>query len=139
MELIKDNRCFVCGDESRDGLKLQVVRDGDRGVKTEFVAHERYRGWSKYLHGGVVPLIFDELLGWSAFYSGYNAVTARMEVKYRKPIPLGSRVNFKGTLEKEARGLLVIRTFAYLDDGSLAAEGRGKMLVINHKNDESSH
>ncbi|MBW2039414.1 MAG: PaaI family thioesterase [Deltaproteobacteria bacterium] len=133
MELVKDKRCFVCGEENRDGLKLRVLRDGDKGVKAEFVAHDRYRGWSTYLHGGVVSLIFDELLGWNSFYLGYDAMTARMEVRYRKPIPLGSRVIFKGTLEKETKGLLEIKTVAYLEDGSLAAEGRGKMVIINQK------
>jgi acyl-coenzyme A thioesterase PaaI-like protein len=133
MELIKDNHCFVCGKENREGLKLQVVRDGDRGVRSEFVAHEHYRGWSKYLHGGMVSLIFDELLGWNAFYLGYDAVTARMEIRYRRPIPLGSRVLFKGFLEKEAKGLLVVKTFVYLEDGSLAAEGKGTMLIINRR------
>ncbi len=138
MELAKDNRCFVCGEENRNGLKLQILRDGDRGVMTKFIANDRYRGWSKYLHGGVVSLIFDELLGWNAVYLGYDAVTARMEVRYRRPIPLGSRVIFKGILEKEAKGVLEIKTTAYLEDGTLAAEGRGKMVIVNRKENEIS-
>ncbi len=133
MELIKDNHCFVCGKKNHDGLKLEVIRDGDKGVRAEFIAHDRYRGWSKYLHGGVISLIFDELLGWNAMYLGYDAVTARMEVRYRKPIPLGSRVIFKGNLERVIKGILEIKTAAYLEDGSLVAEGRGKMVIVNSK------
>jgi len=133
MELVKDNHCFVCGKENQKGLKLKMLRDGDRGVRSEFIAYEHYRGWSKYLHGGMVSLIFDELLGWNAFFLGYDAVTARMEIRYRRPIPLGSRVFFKGVLDKEVKGLLVVNTFAYLEDGSLAAEGKGTMLIINRR------
>lgn len=135
MELVKSNGCFVCGEQNRDGLKLQVLRDGDKGVMAEFIAHNRYQGWSRYLHGGIVSLIFDELLGWNSFYLGYDAVTARMEVRYRKPIPLGSRIIFKGSLEKETKRLLEIKTVAYLKDGSVAADGRGKMVIINRKED----
>lgn len=135
MKLIKDNSCFVCGDVNPNGLRLDIQRDGDRGVKTEFIAHDRFRGWSHYLHGGVIGLIFDELLGWNALYLGYDAVTARMEVRYRKPIPLGSRVTFQGTLDKQSKRVLELKTHAYLEDGSLAAEGRGTMMIIS-RNEE---
>jgi acyl-coenzyme A thioesterase PaaI-like protein len=135
VDLTKDSCCFVCGEENTDGLQLYIQRDGGKGVKTEFVADHRYRGWANYLHGGVIGLIFDELLGWNARYLGYDAVTARMEVRYRKPIPLGSRVTFQGTVEKESTRILEMRTHAYLEDGSLAAEGRGTMMIINQRGD----
>ncbi len=135
MKLIKDNSCFVCGDVNPNGLRLDIQRDGDWGVKTEFIAHDRFRGWSHYLHGGVIGLIFDELLGWNALYLGYDAVTARMEVRYRKPIPLGSRVTFHGTLDKQSKRVLELKTHAYLEDGSLAAEGRGTMMIISRNED----
>ena len=131
MGLHKDTFCFVCGEENRNGLQLRIERDGDKGVKTQVVADHRYRGWAHYLHGGVIGLIFDEHLGWNARYLGYDAMTARMEVRYRRPIPVGSRVMFKGTVEKETNKILEMRTHAYLEDGSLAAEGRGKMMIIN--------
>ena len=74
MELKKDTFCFVCGEDNKDGLQLRIERDGDKGVKTTFVADQRYRGWANYLHGGVIGLIFDELLGWNARYLGYDAI-----------------------------------------------------------------
>jgi acyl-coenzyme A thioesterase PaaI-like protein len=133
VKLNKDTSCFVCGAENKDGLQLHIQKDGAKGVKTEFVADHRYRGWANYLHGGVISLIFDELLGWNAVYLGYDAVTARMEVRYRRPVPLGSRVTFQGTVEKESKRILEMRTHAYLEDGSLAAEGRGTMMIINQR------
>jgi acyl-coenzyme A thioesterase PaaI-like protein len=133
MKLKKDTSCFVCGEDNKDGLQLRIERDGDKGVKTKFVADNRYRGWANYLHGGVIGLIFDELLGWNARYLGYDAMTARMEIRYRRPISVGSRVIFQGTVEKESNRILEMRTHAYLEDGSLAAEGRGKMMIINQR------
>ena len=133
MELNKDTFCFVCGEDNTDGLQLRIERDGDKGVKTTFVADQRYRGWANYLHGGVIGLIFDELLGWNARYLGYDAMTARMEIRYRRPIPVGSRVLFQGILEKESNRILEMRTHAYLEDKSLAAEGLGRMMIINRR------
>ena len=133
--MTKDTYCFVCGVANKHGLHLRIEPDGDKGVKTEFVADHRYRGWADYLHGGVIGLIFDELLGWNARYLGYDAMTARMEVRYRRPIPVGTRVIFQGVVEKETKKILEMRTHAYLPDGSVAAEGRGKMMIINSRDD----
>ena len=131
VQLLKDRRCFVCGEENPDGLNLKVVYDGADGVRTEFLAEERYRGWSDYLHGGVLTLIFDEMLGWLSRYLGHDAMTARLEVRYRKPVPLGNRLTFHGVLEREIKGLLDIRLNARLDDGSVAAEATGRMMIIS--------
>lgn len=131
--LEKDGRCFCCGKENPHGLHLQVVRDGPTGVQTEFIAEKRYCGWSRYLHGGVISLIFDELLGWVSFYLGYDAVTARLEVRYRRPVPLGARLLFHGELSRQERGLLDIETVARLEDGSVAATGKGRMMIMDKR------
>ena len=131
LQLIKDKRCFVCGVENPHGLNLKVVFDGVDQVETEFIAQDRYRGWSNYLHGGVLTLIFDEMLGWLSKYMGHDAMTARLEVRYRKPVPLGSRLTFNGVLEREVKGLLDIKLRAKLEDDTVAAEASGRMLIVS--------
>jgi acyl-coenzyme A thioesterase PaaI-like protein len=118
--------------ENPHGLKVKVAYDGVDQVKAEFMAEDRYRGWSDYLHGGVLTLIFDEMLGWLSRYMGHDAMTARLEVRYRKPVPLGSRLTFSGVLERQIKGLLDIKLCAKMEDGSVAAEGKGRMMIIDH-------
>jgi len=136
--LEKDGRCFCCGPENPHGLHLNIVRDGPEGVQTQFVADKRYCGWSRYLHGGVISLIFDELLGWVSFHLGYDAVTARLEVRYRQPVPLESRLILKAALKREERGLLDIDIIASLADGSVAAAGKGRMMIIEKRRSEAA-
>ena len=131
--LEKDGRCFCCGKENPYGLRLDVLQDGPAGVKTQFIADKRYCGWSRYLHGGVISLIFDELLGWVSFFLGYDAVTARLEVRYRQPVPVGSMLILKGELKRQERRLLDIGTTACLEDGSLVAVGKGRMMIIEKR------
>ncbi|MEJ2099003.1 MAG: PaaI family thioesterase [Desulfobacterales bacterium] len=131
LQLVKDRRCFVCGVENPHGLKVKVERVGDDRVRAEFTAEDRYRGWSNYLHGGVLTLIFDEMLGWLSRYMGHNAMTARLEVRYRKPVSLGSRLTFSGVLERQVKNLLDIKLRADLADGSVAAEANGRMMIIS--------
>lgn len=136
--LEKDGHCFCCGSENPRGLHLKIMRHGPGGVETQFIADKRYCGWSNYLHGGVISLIFDELLGWVSFHLGYDAVTARLEVRYRQPVALGSRLTLQAALKREERGLLDIDTSAFLDDGSIAATGKGRMMVMGKRQTEPS-
>jgi len=138
LRLQKNERCFVCGDENPYGLKVKVIYDGKKSVFADFIADGRYGGWSNYLHGGILSMIFDELLGWLSVYLGYDAVTARLEVRYREPVPLGSRIRFSGTLEKQTKRLLDIKTTAQLEDGSVVAEGSGRMMIIKVNTSGSS-
>ena len=132
LQLAKDKRCFVCGVENPHSLRVKVEQDGTNRVTAEFVADERYRGWSDYLHGGILSLIFDEMLGWLSRYMGHDAMTARLEVRYRKPVPLGSRLIFSGALERKVKGILDINLCALLEDETVAAEGKGRMMIIDH-------
>ena len=76
LQLAKDKRCFVCGVENPHSLKVKVEQDGANRVMAEFVADDRYRGWSDYLHGGILSLIFDEMLGKLAVFARRNSVRA---------------------------------------------------------------
>jgi len=134
LQLVKDRSCFVCGMENPHGLRINVEKVGADRVRAEFVAADRYRGWSNYLHGGVLSLIFDEMLGWLSCYMGHDAMTARLEVRYRKPVPLGSRLIFSGVLERRVKGVLDIKLCAELEDGSVAAEASGRMMIIRDQN-----
>lgn len=131
-DLVKDGTCFVCGEENPRGLKLSVRR-WDKGAEFEFRAEGVFKGWNKYLHGGVISLLFDELLGWTSRFSGYKALTARLEVRYRKPVPIGTTLLFRGELEGQRKGLLFIRTMALLPDGTVVAEGRGTMMIVGRE------
>jgi acyl-coenzyme A thioesterase PaaI-like protein len=133
LELIKDTRCFVCGGDNPDGLHLAVEKAGENGVKARFVALEKYKGWSNFLHGGMIGLIFDELLGWMSREAGYDVMTARLEIRYRQPVPLGSTVNFNARLERTVKRLLDIHLSARLEDGTVVADGKGRMMIINKR------
>lgn len=128
-DLKKDGTCFVCGSQNPKGLHIRPQK-WEKGSFFEFVAEKSFCGWNKYLHGGVISLLFDELLGWTSRFLGYKALTARLEIRYRKVVPIGTKLLFRGELKRERRGLLFIDTVALFEDGSVAAEGKGTMMVV---------
>lgn len=83
--------CYGCGDRNSEGLHIVFEVDGKR-VSGRFQARETHRGWPGFAHGGVAAAALDEAMGWATWAAGALAMTARMEVKYRRPLTLGEEL-----------------------------------------------
>ena len=68
-------------------VELEVGSDGI--VRGEFTLGPGYEGPPSYAHGGVSALVLDQALGVAAAATGTPGMTATLEVRYRRPTPLG--------------------------------------------------
>ena len=80
--------CFGCGDANPEGLGIQFQIEGKR-VRGEFEARQSHQGFPGMAHGGIAAAAIDEAMGWAMYAAGAWAMTARVEVRYRRPLPLG--------------------------------------------------
>jgi len=53
-------------------------------------------GPPNHVHGGVVALVFDELLGTVNVVNGLGAMTGTLTVRYRRPTPLLQEIRMEG-------------------------------------------
>ena len=134
--MLKDSgRCFACGKDNPQGLKLEVRKTPD-GVELDYVLPEHFAGWQGIAHGGIVATILDELLAWACTSAGRNCVTAEMTVRYRKLVKTGCPLRGIGRVTGE-RGKLLSTEARLLDEsGALVAEATGKMMRVEDRNDE---
>lgn len=102
--------CFGCCPENETGLKLEFFEDG-QDVLTRFLPHSEHQGWNGMLHGGISATLLDETMGWAVMrFLSTTGVTARMELRYSKPVLLTQgQVEVRARI-KETRGRL-----AYLE------------------------
>lgn len=85
------NRCFGCGDANPVGLHLKFFRAEDGSVVCEIAVPDIYEGPFGTVHGGIVATLLDEGMSKAVRSSGVrNAMTAKMEVSYRRPVPSSS-------------------------------------------------
>ena len=120
----------ICGPESRTGLRVRFRRWGDAVVAsfTPGALHQGYRG---LMSGGLLAAIFDCLHYRLALVRGVVlAVTARIEVDYRAPVPLGRPVRFEARLVARRGRVFDTRAVARLHGGTLAAESRAIYVEI---------
>jgi len=108
--LTYDGRCFGCGQENEEGLKMRFEPTGDGSVCL-FEVPERYRSWRGMIHGGMIALMLDEAVGWASWHAGHPGLTGRLEVRFRQPLRFGDRVRVVGRVEKVRRTLVYASAF----------------------------
>jgi uncharacterized protein (TIGR00369 family) len=102
---VDDGRCFACGPRSELGLKMRFTAS-DGGVCAETVLPAWLQGWRGVAHGGIVTLLLDEAMAHAAGAAGLLGVTADLNVRFRKPVPLGEPVRLIGRVLRRRRNVL---------------------------------
>jgi len=126
------HQCFVCGRDNPIGLKLEFTWAED-GVSAEFVPRPEHQGWWNQMHGGLVATILDEVMGWATFCRNVYTVTAKMELKLHKPVPIGQKVVATGQLLKGENRIFETRGELRSEDGTLLAEASGLYIRVPEK------
>jgi acyl-coenzyme A thioesterase PaaI-like protein len=130
--------CFGCGKNNPIGLKLNFTWDArTRTASAEFNPDVKLQGWAGFVHGGIIACILDEAFGWAAMWAGTNNVTARMQVRFRRMVPIGQKYIISCRIIKQNSRL--IETEAKLNDlnGNLFSEGTSTQFVISQREEKA--
>jgi acyl-coenzyme A thioesterase PaaI-like protein len=96
--------CFICGLENPAGLHLHFYETEPGAIETTYTAPEHFQGYPGVLHGGIVAAILDEVSGRAHMGSDPHAsrfmYTAKLEVKYRRNVPIGRQLRIVGRAGK---------------------------------------
>lgn len=121
--------CFGCGSINPQGLKL-TFRAAGGAVTAQFTPQPQHQGFPGVMHGGLVATLLDEAMGWALVVSGVWAVTAKMETRFRRPVPLGEPLTVTAQVAKDRGRLLVVRGELRSHDGQLLAQGEGLFMRV---------
>jgi acyl-coenzyme A thioesterase PaaI-like protein len=120
--------CFACGPKNPIGLKLKFDWDG-KEVKAKFTPGEYHQGWSGLVHGGIISCLLDEAMSYAALYSRVNSLTARMQTRFRMPLPIDEPLTVTGSVTRQTRRLVETKAELKLADGTLVAESTATMFI----------
>ncbi len=111
-------------------MGIAFSTDGER-VFGRLRMDQRHQGAPGFAHGGMVATALDDLLGTLLLVLRRPAVTARLEVDYRRPVLLGAELSLEGWVEEIEGRKLHLRGELRDGDGTLVAEARALFLVID--------
>ena len=120
----------VTGIGSALAPPLVVHRDGD-GVVAEVTLGVAYEGPPSFVHGGMSALLMDQLLGSAAAAAGLWGMTAHLELDYRGPLPLETKLVLRARVaENSGRKSVITGTIALADDPDrILVEARGVFVM----------
>jgi uncharacterized protein (TIGR00369 family) len=125
------NRCFGCGKDNAEGMKLQfVIDDENRRVHGTFRLPGRYEGPPAHVHGGIIALLIDEAMGKLNRPEEIVALTAEMSIQYVRPVPLRKKITIEA-YPTEHNGRNYWRECTIRDEaGRLLARGKGRFVKV---------
>src|SRR4030066_2245612 len=130
MKQPNSNHFFVCGRKNPFGMHLQFYETALGEVVVEYTVPEQFQGYPGIVHGGIVAAMLDEVTG--RVHMGGDPprfmFTARLDVRYRKNVPIGVPLRIVGHAGKSKERTAIATGQIYGPDGDLLAEAEA-MLV----------
>jgi acyl-coenzyme A thioesterase PaaI-like protein len=123
-----DENCFGCGDPA--GLRMPLPTDEGADAYEAFLRfEERHQGGPGIVHGGIVAAALDEAAGLLATWYRFPTVTARIFVRYRRPVPIDTELLARACVES-ARGRRIHVEAELVDGDEVLAEARAAFLHV---------
>ena len=122
--------CFVCGQRSDIGLRLDFTLDKNAQTATcKTVLSDQYQGWAGYVHGGIIASMIDGAMVHACKAIGLKCVTAELSIKYRNPVPVDTEIEIVGEVKNKIPLLAYTEAFIRVN-GMIVVEAQAKMLVM---------
>ena len=124
-------RCFVCGQRNPFGLHLHFHNEGAH-IVAEFTGDDRHQGFPGVVHGGILAAILDEAMGRVSVLEHRWVMTARLELRYRAPAPIGVALQVRAeATDSRTRMIRVKGQVVRADDPTVVCcEAEGTFLPL---------
>ena len=123
--------CMACGDQAPGGLRIRIRAMDGLAVRAQFTVLADHQGAPGLIHGGLLSTAMDEAMGSLAYLLMTPAVTGRLEVDFRRPIPVGSEVVIDARIiGQHGRKVYTSADVSIAHDTSSTPVGRGAGLFV---------
>ncbi len=122
--------CYGCGRDHPSGLHLTIVAGPDLTMTGRFLVTEQHQGAAGLIHGGVLAAAYDEVLGACNWLLLAPAVTAHLEVDFRRPVPVGTEVIIDARVDSVDGRKVRTSGEGRFADGTVVGQGSGLFIQV---------
>ncbi len=121
--------CFACGKDNPHGLKMKFSIDEEQCI-SYFTPQQEHQSYNGRMHGGLVAVLLDEITGNYLYCKeGKPSYTAKIEIRYRKPLVIGEEVICIGREIRRKGRLVEMQGLIKKKDGTILAESVSRMML----------
>ncbi len=122
--------CFVCGPGNPIGLKIAFRLEGEV-CRAEFTPQAVHQGYDGVTHGGILYSLLDDVMANCLFLRGIRAYTAKCEIRYRDPVPVGTPLRMEGReVRKKGRFVILKGQVMRAENDAIVAEAESTFLLV---------
>ena len=123
------DHCFVCGPDNPQGLRIAFRLAGET-CEGEFTPGPHHVGFDQTTHGGILFSALDDVMANWLFLQGARGFTAKCEIRYRKPLPVGTPIRLSARCTQRKGRLCVLTGEARrADDDALVASTEASFMI----------
>lgn len=116
----------IVGPHNPIAPHVEFVTEGEEMV-AEHVFDAPWCGPPASVHGGVIALVFDELLGCTVVVNAHGGFTGTLTVRYRALTPIGEPIAMRGWVERREGRKIFARGTMHCA-GKLLSEAEGVFI-----------
>lgn len=126
------NLCIVCGLNNDLGLKAAFYELDNGELVAICTTKEEHQSYPGRLHGGISSALLDETIGRAVSIANPTiwGVTIDLNMKYRKPVPLGEEIKIIGRITKETNRMFEGSGEIILANGDVAVTATGRYMKM---------
>ena len=135
---INAKSCLVCGYENNFGLHMSFYETEDNLVVGTLNGSFQHQSYPERMHGGLITAALDETIGralWLVERDIY-AVTTEINVKFRKPVPLGKELYVVGEIVRNTSRIFEGAGKIRDETGAVYATATGTYFKIKSETEE---
>ncbi len=123
-------QCLVCGVDNPFGLRARYYELEDGSVAGLVTARSEHQSYPGRVHGGVITALLDETIGRAVNIEEPDtwAVTAQIDVRFKKPVPYGEPLLLRGRVTENNRRLFSGTGEVVLQNGDVAATASARYM-----------
>lgn len=125
---VRDHGNPAVGRRNPIAPPLSITRHPDFSAETHTVLGAAYEGPPGHVHGGIVAMILDQILGAVTASTGKPGLTAYLNVTYRRPTPLGA-LSCHGEVVERGEWKTLVRGEMRDAEGRVTAEAEGLFVI----------
>lgn len=126
--------CFVCGVDNPAGLRMRFYESDTDPIQVlaEYTVPAQYQGYPGVVHGGIVATMLDEVTSRTVFRGDPPrfVVTARLAVRYRKPVPVETPLRLTGRVVEDKGRIITVAGEILGPEGTLLAEAEATLVEV---------
>ncbi len=87
----------------------------DGGVQGEIVPTKQVQGYQDVMQGGAIATLHDTAMTHCLFSIDVHAMTAQLNVRFIKPIPLNTLIRVQAHCVQQKRRIYLLKSSIYVD------------------------